>query len=131
MISKERTVHDMYLLVCVQALPVDVLPKLHFQQHVGKSLSHLWRSGQLCDVQLHSSDSDQLLPVHRVMLAACSGFFRALFCGAGQSMREGASVDNNGNMVVQLPYSRQQVLEVMTMLYDYNVDVSCMTHLVN
>lgn len=40
------------------------------------------------------------VPAHRVVLAASSGFFRALFSGAGAHMSEGRVESNS---VVQLP----------------------------
>lgn len=85
-------------------------------------LSQLWRSQQLCDVKLQPCDSDVVLPAHRIVLASSSGFFRAVFCGAGQVMKEGTVADNS-NVVVQLPYSRQQITDLLTMLYDYSIRV--------
>jgi len=49
----------------------------------------LWEDGSLCDVQLRTVDG-AIVPAHRVVLAAASGFFRALFVGSGRQMREGA-----------------------------------------
>ena len=49
----------------------------------------LWEEGSLCDVQLRTVDG-AIVPAHRVILAASSGFFRALFIGSGRQMREGA-----------------------------------------
>ncbi len=44
------------------------------------SLEQLWQRGALCDVTL-STDDGGTLPCHRLMLAAASPFFRALFAG--------------------------------------------------
>lgn len=49
-----------------------------------------------------------------------------MFCGAGQVMKEGTAVSSNSNMVVQLPYSKQQVMDLLTMLYDYSIQASVM-----
>jgi BTB/POZ domain len=49
----------------------------------------LWEDGSLCDVQLRTVDG-AIVPAHRVVLAASSGFFRALFVGSGRQMREGS-----------------------------------------
>lgn len=38
----------------------------------------LWQHGKLCDVVLEGADGAEL-PAHRLVLAATSGFFRALF----------------------------------------------------
>lgn len=53
------------------------------------SLSELWREGLLCDVTLSASDGS-VYPCHRVVLASGSGYFRALFTGAGSAMLEGS-----------------------------------------
>ena len=52
------------------------------------SLREFWASGKLCDVLLRTCDGIELA-CHRVVLAASSGFFRALFLGAGACMSEG------------------------------------------
>jgi hypothetical protein len=62
----------------------------------GPSLRSLWLEGALCDVDLLASDGARV-PAHRIVLAAASPFFRALFLGAGRSMRDG------GSPVVELP----------------------------
>jgi hypothetical protein len=48
----------------------------------------LWQDELLCDVQLRTVDG-AIVPAHRIVLAAHSGFFRALFVGSGRQMREG------------------------------------------
>lgn len=53
----------------------------------------LWEDGSLCDVQLRTVDGG-IVPAHRVVLAASSGFFRALFVGSGRQMREGLAEDS-------------------------------------
>jgi hypothetical protein len=100
--------------------------QLQFQAAQCASLSRLWRSQQLVDVHLQSADGD-LHGAHRVVLASSSGFFRALLCGAGQSMKEGSSSSACGlqdSMVVQLPYSSQQIASLLTILYEHNITVS-------
>eukprot|EP00878_Enallax_costatus_P014242 GHUV01014897.1.p1 GENE.GHUV01014897.1~~GHUV01014897.1.p1 ORF type:complete len:549 (+),score=161.79 GHUV01014897.1:230-1876(+) len=105
-----------------QALAGERMCGVQFQQHVNRTLSQLWRSQQLCDVKLQPCDGGEVLLAHRIVLASSSGFFRAVFCGAGQVMKEGAAADNS-NTVVQLPYSRQQIADLLTMLYDYSIRV--------
>lgn len=56
----------------------------------------LWEENQLCDVELRTSD-DVCIPAHRIVLAAVSPFFRAMFVGSGRTMREG------GSSVIDLP----------------------------
>jgi hypothetical protein len=90
------------------------------------SLAGLWRSQQLVDVHIQSADGD-LHGAHRVVLASSSGFFRALLCGAGQSMKEGSSSSvcglQDSRMVVQLPYSSQQLSSLLTILYEHSIEV--------
>jgi hypothetical protein len=56
----------------------------------GAALLTLWEDGSLADVRLRCSDGE-VVAAHRVVLAASSPFFRALFLGAGRSMREGGA----------------------------------------
>lgn len=94
------------------------------------SLAGLWRSQQLVDLQLQSADGD-LHGAHRVVLASSSGFFRALLCGAGQSMKEGSSSSNcslQDSIVVQLPYSSQQLSSLLTILYEHSITVRVCGH---
>ncbi|GAX72739.1 hypothetical protein CEUSTIGMA_g195.t1 [Chlamydomonas eustigma] len=53
-------------------------------------LGQLWRSAQLCDVVVIGQEGQEF-PCHRIVLAASSGYFRALFTGAGAQMAEGCS----------------------------------------
>jgi hypothetical protein len=54
-------------------------------------LHALWHAGALCDVELVAGDF-VTLRAHRVVLAASSAFFSALFAGSGALMAErGAS----------------------------------------
>ena len=43
-------------------------------------LTQLWRDQELCDVVIHGGD-DCTIPAHKVVLAAASPYFRALFTG--------------------------------------------------
>jgi hypothetical protein len=43
-----------------------------------RALLELWRHGKLCDAVVVSAEGAEL-PAHRLMLAASSGFFRAMF----------------------------------------------------
>lgn len=88
------------------------------------SLAELWRAQQLIDVHIQSADG-ALLGAHRIVLAASSGFFRALFCGAGQAMREGTTVNSASSLVVELPYNQQQVSALLEILYEHNIRVGC------
>lgn len=47
----------------------------------------LWEEGSLCDLELVAGDG-AVQPAHKVVLASCSGFFRAALAGAGREMRE-------------------------------------------
>eukprot|EP00879_Flechtneria_rotunda_P007896 GHRR01008273.1.p1 GENE.GHRR01008273.1~~GHRR01008273.1.p1 ORF type:complete len:683 (+),score=193.75 GHRR01008273.1:294-2342(+) len=89
-----------------------------------RTLAELWRSEHLCDVHVEATNQ-QLFGAHRVVLAASSGFFRALLCGAGQSMKEGSG--RGRQQVVKLPYGPQQVAEMLAVVYDHQVQV-CATN---
>lgn len=39
-------------------------------------------------------------------------------------MKEATAAKNDSSMVVQLPYSRQQVADLLSMLYDYSIKAS-------
>lgn len=56
----------------------------------------LWENRSLCDVELRTSNNTNI-PAHKVVLAAHSPFFRAIFAGASSEMRE------NRNGCVQMP----------------------------
>ncbi|KAF6256002.1 hypothetical protein COO60DRAFT_1702518 [Scenedesmus sp. NREL 46B-D3] len=89
-------------------------------------LAGLWRSQQLVDVHIRTADGD-LHGAHRVVLASSSGFFRALLCGAGQSMKEGSTSSAHGSQdssaVVQLPYSSHQLSSLLAVLYEHSIEV--------
>jgi len=51
-------------------------------------LRELWEEGALCDVALRTYDGGEYM-CHKIVLAASSGFFRALFSGAGLQFRDG------------------------------------------
>ena len=63
---------------------------------------------------LTSTPSPQPLAAHRVVLAAGSGYFRALFLGAGTAMREG----QDGVATIELQHHcSQQLATVVEALY--------------
>eukprot|EP00803_Ostreobium_quekettii_P007929 evm.model.scf_841EXC.7 EVM.evm.TU.scf_841EXC.7 scf_841EXC:48893-54188(+) len=64
-------------------------------------LHDLWQRQQLCDVVLRTGDGG-LVGAHKIVLASCSPFFRALFTGTGQSMREHQQRLTSGQSVVDL-----------------------------
>ena len=51
-------------------------------------MQQLRHQSSLCDARLRPADGPDVL-AHKVLLAASSDFFRALYAGAGASMREG------------------------------------------
>ncbi|KAF8064617.1 Klhl12 [Scenedesmus sp. PABB004] len=89
-----------------------------FQAAACASLAQLWRQGALCDVVVRCADGGRV-PAHRVVLAASCRYVRALLCGAGASMREGAAPS-----VVDLPYSQPQVEALLAAIYDHRLEVS-------
>jgi len=67
-----------------QELPVKVLP---LGRAPYEHLATFFREGALCDAVLVTEDGARIA-AHRVVLAASSEFFRAMFMGAGQVMQE-------------------------------------------
>lgn len=53
------------------------------------ALYPLWQDGDLCDVELITSDG-AVVPAHKVVLASASPMLKALMCSTGLSMRERA-----------------------------------------
>lgn len=60
-----------------------------------RTIHQLWQAHQLCDTVVVTGD-DQQVPCHRLVLAGASGFFRALFLGAGTSMKDAVERDEQG-----------------------------------
>jgi hypothetical protein len=89
----------------------------------------LYKQQLLCDVPLQAVDGQQI-GAHRIILAASSGFFRAMFCGAGQLMREGMQVPHSiqccaysSTAVIPLPYTAQQLSFLLSTLYEHQIQV--------
>lgn len=96
-------------------------------------LSDLWHQGWLCDVRLHAGDS--IFAAHKIILAANSQFFRAMFVGAGRSMLErsqvsvddGSDVDRSAcgvSQVIHLPEVQPEaLLKAITAWYEGRIRV--------
>ena len=88
------------------------------------NLSQLWRAGNLCDVTLRSKDGlvefPCHFPCHRVVLAATSGYFRALFTGAGSAMLERAS-----STVTLMELSSMDLRAALEAMYELRAQVGC------
>ncbi|KAK9817893.1 hypothetical protein WJX72_003862 [[Myrmecia] bisecta] len=68
-------------------------------------LASLWKHGELCDVVLRCVDGLDV-KAHRLILAAASPYWAALFAGAGRQMREGCCVrrgSSEGLPVLEVP----------------------------
>lgn len=52
-------------------------------------LHELWANSELCDCEVRCASSGERVRAHRLVLAASSAYFRALFAGAGAGMLEG------------------------------------------
>ena len=89
------------------------------------SLQSLWKEGQLCDLTLVSSDS-QTFEAHRIILAAASGYFRALFVGAGRHLRESFDRDRSANeQIIRLPaVSGDSLRSVLEIIYNKQISIS-------
>jgi hypothetical protein len=76
----------------------------------GGDLLSLWERGDLADVYLRCAGGE-LVPAHRVVLAASSPFFRALFVGTGRRMREGSSSE------IDLPLAAPELRLLLKAVY--------------
>lgn len=75
------------------------------------SLAALRHTGDLCDCVLVSADGAEF-QAHRVVLAAASLFFRALYVGSGQQMLDSSTTNVHGQYRVQLCNITGQGLEL-------------------
>ena len=76
-----------------------------------RSLYELQQVGQLCDVELVTNNGCQI-PTHRVVLAACSPYFRAMFAGSlSESAQPSISVVDFDSDIVEA-----------VVKYSYNAD---------
>jgi hypothetical protein len=57
-------------------------------KHVHENYAVMLRDRSLCDVVVQAMYGDAHIHAHKIILAAHSTYFRALFVGAGQSMRQ-------------------------------------------
>jgi len=88
------------------------------------SLQRLWKEGQLCDTTLVSSDS-QIFEAHKIILAAASGYFRALFVGAGRHLRESFDQARSDTQSIRLPaVSGDSLRSVLEVLYNKDLNIS-------
>lgn len=89
------------------------------------SLQSLWEEGQLCDLTLISKD-DQTFEAHKIILAAASGYFRALFVGAGRHLRESLDFSTSPyDQKIRLPaVSGDSLRSVLEIIYNKHLDIS-------
>lgn len=89
------------------------------------SLQSLWKEGQLCDLTLVSSDS-QTFEAHKIILAAASGYFRALFVGAGRHLRESFDQGTSPKeQTIRLPaVSGDSLRSVLEIIYNKQLNIS-------
>ncbi len=66
-----------------------------------QALAELWGEEALCDVVLESFEGVRT-KAHKIILAASSTYFRALFAGAGRNMLNCNLVDETGLPVIKL-----------------------------
>ena len=87
------------------------------------SIAQLWTRGELCDCVLVSSDQHSF-PVHKVVLAAASQYFKVLFLGTGQHMLNSASNNDQGTDTVQLDeLDRTSLQLVLQAIYQQDFQV--------
>jgi BTB/POZ domain len=97
------------------------------------TLSDLWERGDLCDVLLSPAQAlaadpgHQLegpIPAHKVVLASASGYFRALFIGAGIHMRDGIESAQGMPVVKLASVDRASLLSVLAAIYRRQLKVA-------
>jgi hypothetical protein len=88
------------------------------------SLQSLWKEGQLCDLKLISEDN-QTFEAHKIILAAASGYFRALFVGAGRHLRESFDHDTAPEeQTIRLPaVSGESLRSVLEVIYEKRLNI--------
>ncbi len=100
------------------------------------ALYSLWQDGALCDVALEAA-SGPALPAHRIILAASSAYFQALFIGAGAAMHgscqprqqqhDGRSAGEGGPALPRVKlhhFEAAPLREVVGSLYEGHVTVA-------
>ncbi|QQP53283.1 Protein abruptlike, partial [Caligus rogercresseyi] len=85
-----------------------------FRDSIASSLLELRRDKELLDVSLLLSDSDTLVSAHRVVLSACSSFFRSLLLKKGLGPNP---------VIVLSDVSSEDLDSVLTFMYNGEVKV--------
>ena len=83
-----------------------------FQANVTKSFSNLRRERNLFDVNL-VSDSEEHIPAHRLVLSACSDFFKNIF----------TKVDNHNPLIYLAGVSSGDIQRILDYMYHGEVQV--------
>lgn len=88
-------------------------------------LPELWQQQELCDVTLISADKQQFR-AHKIILAASSRYFQALFVGAGKHLRESKARDTDSeDIVIELEAVDASSLgSILTSIYRKRVHVT-------
>ena len=97
---------------------------LQTSSNLTPSLQSLWKEGQLCDLTLISEDN-QKFEAHKIILAAASGYFRALFVGAGGHLRESFDRDTAPEeQKIRLPaVSGESLRSVLEIIYEKRLNI--------
>lgn len=92
-----------------------------------RHLAEMRVTGELCDCVLVSAEGTEY-QAHRVVLAAASLFFKALYAGSGQQMLDSSTTNDQGQYRVQLCNMTGQGLE-LTLAAMYQQELQASAHL--
>ena len=92
------------------------------KQDLTPELPELWRQGELCDVTLVSAQG-QVFRAHKIILAAASRYFQALFVGGGKHLLEGSRAGGNETRVQLDAIDSASLATVLRCIYDKQVDM--------
>ena len=82
-------------VVSVEMAPKDIMTNSHAKS-ILNAMNSLRKSNTLCDVTLRVDDDD--FPAHRIVLAACSDYFCAMFTnevGSSMSLNRSLGTDDD------------------------------------
>jgi hypothetical protein len=92
------------------------------QQDLTPELPELWRQGELCDVTLVSAQG-QAFRAHKIILAAASRYFQALFVGGGKHLLEGSRAGKDETRVELEAIDSASLASVLRCIYDKQLDL--------
>ncbi|KAL6765235.1 BTB/POZ domain-containing protein [Haematococcus lacustris] len=91
------------------------------------AVAELWKAGSLVDCVIMSQVDGHRIPAHRLVLAAASRYFCAVFLGAGAHMKEGGQLVDGATssqlVLVPMPVPGAELELVMRAIYGLELKV--------